>query len=126
MTRLEIEITDQTKMINSEALKNASRPENQYDPPSGEEILKTWEPENFPLPFKDEDSLPYMTFSKDQMHAVLHRPLDGIEYHACFIYHETKGCIYICDCYNADANRIYIICGLSAFAPFLLSEEGNS
>jgi hypothetical protein len=110
-----------------EMLKNPVRPENSYEPPSGEEILKTWEPENIQFQFHDEDNLPYMTFTKDGMHAILHRPLDGIEYHAAMVYHESQGFIYICDCYSdADAVRISFIGGLIAFSPFLLEKAGTA
>ncbi len=122
--RLHIEKTD-SPMLTDEALANASRPINQYDPPSGDEILRTWEQEDMPLPFRDEDNLPYMCFIKDKMHAIIHRPLDGIEYHCAVVYHEEKGCIYICNCYNdIDANRIYIIFGMAAFGHLILPEEG--
>jgi hypothetical protein len=119
---------DQDAIPERSAFADATvRPENLYEPPSGEEILKTWSPENFPLPFQDEDNLPYMTFSKDSMHAILHRPLDGVEYHAAMVYHESQGFIYICDCYSTpDACQIYCIGGLLAFAPFLIGDEDGS
>jgi len=122
--RLDIEINKQDNpMLSDAALRTAERPPNQYDPPSGKEVLHTWEIEDVPLPFKDEDNLPYMCFTRDGMHAVLHRPLDGVEYHCCFVYHETKGCIFICPCYsNVDANRIYIILAMAAFGHLLLPE----
>ena len=125
---MHIDITLQGDAVPDRSIfANATRPPNQYEPPTGEEILKTWDQENFNLPFHDEDNLPYMSFSKEGMHAILHRPMDGIEYHAAMVFHENKGFIYICNCYtDVDANLIFFIGGLIAFSPFLLGDGNGS
>lgn len=102
------------------------RPPNSIDPPSVEEIMEKWEQEEIPFPFLADDGLPHISCKKDDLHALITLTKDSKNYEVSFIIKDGEGFVYISDSYTSEeANSMYLIGGLGAFATFLLPDNSD-
>jgi len=80
--------------------ENIERPINTYLPPSVDEIIDKWTPDNFPaLTTAEADSDP-TAYTKNGLHAVIHKSNDGSKYHVNLVISESEGVVYMCSCFT--------------------------